>query len=156
MAPEGADRVGGALAPVAAGRPAVAKVPPDRRIANGPPRYDPDRPGKGRAAILGRPRASSDDPRCTGTRLSEEMKRMRTFVGQIDRTCASIMAVAFVGIHVPLVSLLLFGIVNSFAGLLPILMTVLVATLVSTLASVAILFRIARPQGVDRLSRASA
>jgi hypothetical protein len=71
---------------------------------------------------------------------------MKSFIGRIDRTCGSILAVAFVGIHVPLASLLLFGIVNGFAGLVPILLTVLVATLVSTLGSVAMLLRITKLQ----------
>jgi uncharacterized membrane protein len=85
---------------------------------------------------------------------------MKSIVGQIDRTCASIMAVAFIGIHVPMVSLLLFGIWNGFTGLMPILVTVLVATLVSTLGSIAVLYRITRsqadPDGFGRQRRANA
>ena len=67
---------------------------------------------------------------------------MKSLVQQIDQTCARIMVVAFVGIHVPMVSVVLFGLVNSFAGLWPIVLTVLAATLISTLASIAIIFRI--------------
>jgi hypothetical protein len=67
-----------------------------------------------------------------------------TFVRNMDRTCAGIMAVAFVGIHVPIVSLLLFGIVNSFAGLGAILLTTLAATLISTAVSMVLIYRIFR------------
>jgi hypothetical protein len=69
---------------------------------------------------------------------------MKSLTQQIDRTCATIMAIAFVGIHVPMISIILFGILNGFNGLWPIIVTVLVATLASTLASLAIIFRITR------------
>lgn len=69
---------------------------------------------------------------------------MKSILQQIDRTCAKIMAVAFVGIHVPMVALILFGIFNGFAGLGTLILAILVATLVSTLGSIAIIYSIYR------------
>lgn len=76
---------------------------------------------------------------------------MKSIIAQIDRKTANIMAVAFVGIHVPLVSLILYGIFTSFTGLGTLVLTILIATLFSTVATIYLISKIAgetQPDGV--------
>lgn len=67
---------------------------------------------------------------------------MRVQNAKLKSTTWQLMAVTFVGIHVPLVALIIHGLVSSFAGLLWIFMTVLVATLLSTIVSLGVVYRV--------------
>ncbi|MEY8882160.1 hypothetical protein [Donghicola sp. XS_ASV15] len=71
---------------------------------------------------------------------------MQSLIQGIDKVTFQLMAVAFVGIHVPLSVLVVYGIIVGFQGLVSILLLVLVATLVSTLITLVVVYRL----GVDR------
>ncbi len=71
---------------------------------------------------------------------------MQSLIQGIDKVTFQLMAVAFVGIHVPLSALVVYGIIVGFQGLVSILLLVLVATLVSTLITLVVVYRL----GVDR------
>jgi multidrug efflux pump subunit AcrB len=68
------------------------------------------------------------------------MNPVKKFFQDMDRTCANLMAVTFVGIHVPMISLVLYGIMNGFTGLFTILVTLVVATGLSTAVSLTIIY----------------
>lgn len=61
---------------------------------------------------------------------------------QIDKLTFQLMAVAFVGIHIPLTALVIYGLVNGFAGLVGVLLITLGATLVSTAVSLAVIVKL--------------
>jgi len=66
---------------------------------------------------------------------------MRVRNAKLKSTTWQLMAVTFVGIHVPMVALILHGIVNSFTGLLWVFLTILAATMVSTGVSLFVVYR---------------
>lgn len=77
---------------------------------------------------------------------------MKSLLGQIDQKTANIMAIAFVGIHIPMIALVLYGIFNSFTGLGALVVTILLATMISTSVSMYLIFKIVReigPAGVS-------
>ena len=67
---------------------------------------------------------------------------MLTALRQIDKLTFQLMAVAFVGIHIPLTALVIYGLVNGFAGLVGVLLIALGATLVSTAVSLAVIVKL--------------
>lgn len=67
---------------------------------------------------------------------------MQSLIQGIDKVTFQLMAVAFVGIHVPLTVLVVYGIIVGFQGLVTILLLALAATLVSTLVSLVVVYRI--------------
>ncbi|MCI5041345.1 MAG: hypothetical protein MRY81_16885 [Donghicola eburneus] len=67
---------------------------------------------------------------------------MQSLIQGIDRVTFQLMAVAFVGIHVPLTVLVVYGIIVGFQGLVTVLLLALAATLVSTLVSLVFVYRI--------------
>ncbi|NVO24597.1 hypothetical protein HJ526_15455 [Donghicola sp. C2-DW-16] len=67
---------------------------------------------------------------------------MQSLLQGMDKVTFQLMAVAFVGIHVPLSVLVVYGIVVGFQGLVGILLLVLAATLVSTLVSLVVVYRL--------------
>ncbi|KQB95093.1 hypothetical protein AL073_18240 [Loktanella sp. 1ANDIMAR09] len=69
---------------------------------------------------------------------------MKSIIAQIDRRTGNIMAAAFIGIHIPMMSVVLYGIFNTFIGLGPLVLTIIVATMFSTVATILFIFRIFR------------
>ncbi len=67
---------------------------------------------------------------------------MQSLIQGIDKVTFQLMAVAFVGIHVPLTVLVVYGIIVGFQGLVTVLLLALAATLVSTLVSLVVVYRI--------------
>lgn len=77
---------------------------------------------------------------------------MQSLLQGMDKVTFQLMAVAFVGIHVPLSVLVVYGIVVGFQGLVGILLLVLAATLVSTLVSLVIVYRLGSSRQADAVS----
>lgn len=75
---------------------------------------------------------------------------------RLNPATMQLMAMAFIGIHVPLVALILFGIFTGFAGLWMILLTVLGATLVSTAVTLALIWRVMTVAPAGRMPAAAA
>lgn len=67
---------------------------------------------------------------------------MQSLIQGIDKVTFQLMAVAFVGIHVPLSVLVVYGSIVGFQGLVTILLLALAATVVSTLVSLIFVYRI--------------
>jgi len=80
---------------------------------------------------------------------------MKSYFQSLDQTCAKIMAIAFVGIHIPMVAMVLYGIMNGFSGLGALIGTILVATLVSTAGSLAFIQSLYSKTGVSDLHNLS-
>lgn len=72
----------------------------------------------------------------------------------IDKVTFQLMAVAFVGIHIPLTALVVYGIINGFQGLAPILLIALAATLASTCVTLVVVYKLGvqRPEGAKSYS----
>lgn len=81
---------------------------------------------------------------------------MITTLRRIDKLTFQLMAVAFVGIHIPLTALVVYGLINGFAGLIAVLLIALGATLVSTAVSLAVIvkLRMGSPVGPEVIARA--
>lgn len=67
---------------------------------------------------------------------------MITALRRIDKLTFQLMAVAFVGIHIPLTALVVYGLINGFAGLIAVLLIALGATLASTAVSLAVIVKL--------------
>ncbi|PRY88248.1 hypothetical protein [Donghicola tyrosinivorans] len=67
---------------------------------------------------------------------------MLTALRRIDKLTFQLMTVAFVGIHIPLTALVVYGLINGFAGLITVLLIALAATLVSTAVSLAVIVKL--------------
>jgi hypothetical protein len=61
---------------------------------------------------------------------------------RIDKLTFQLMVVAFVGIHIPLTALVVYRLINGFAGLIAVLLIALGATLVSTAVSLAVIVKL--------------
>jgi len=79
---------------------------------------------------------------------------MHAMNAKLKSTTWQLMAITFLGIHVPMVGLILHGLVNSFAGMMWILLTVLVATMVSTGVSLLLVYKIMSAVGAQEPNRA--
>ena len=76
--------------------------------------------------------------------------------GKLNPKALQLMALTFVAIHVPMVSLIFFGLISGFAGMLTIFLTVLVATMVSTAVTLYVMYRVFRAASAAQIPNEAA
>ncbi len=65
---------------------------------------------------------------------------MQDIIRNLDRNATYLLATVFIGIHVPLVAIILYGIVSGFVGIGTLFLVVLLATLASTAISLTVCY----------------